>query len=110
MSERICALTPCKLGAVVVGDPFENIQTGRGRCKLPQDDPSIPGVVSNERVDIESTVICVAVVDEFNSCGNRIDCAARLLGRERLVARIQISTQTNADLEFESEATVVSHR
>src|SRR4051794_36360107 len=109
MSERIGTVPPRKLGAVLVGDPFERIQPGRGRCKVPQDDPRIPGVVRNERVNIENAIIGLAVIDEFNSRGNRIDGFARLLRRERLVAWIQVSTQTDADLEFKTEATIVSH-
>lgn len=104
MSKRIGAAAPRDLNAILVGGPFKDIQTGRGRCKVPQEDPSIPGVVGNEGVDIENAVVGLAVVNEFDSRRNRIDGFAHLLGCERFAARIQVSAQTDADLEFKTEA------
>jgi hypothetical protein len=75
-----------------------------------QDDPGIPGVVSNERVDIGSAVLSLAVVDEFDGRGNRNDSFAHLIRRERFAAYIQILAKTDVDLELKPEATKVCHR
>jgi hypothetical protein len=110
MSKRVSAAAPPDLNAILVGDPLKHIQMGRRRRKVPQDDTGIPGIVGNQRLDIENAVVSLAVVDEFDSRRNCINGFAHLLGRERFAVRIQVSAQTDADLEFKTEASVLGHR
>ena len=86
--------------------PSTAARSGEGCTNSPRTIPRIPGIVGDQGEGIETAIVGIAVVDDFDRRADRIDRGGDFFERELVLVEQKVAADAYRDLEFQADPPV----